>query len=339
MQAVSPASGNEPSKRPLRRIAIIATLVILAAWALWWGWDRFTVVDRRMAVRGGDAVARVGTVPGDRVRVLAWNIAHGRGDPEPGWFQSWQGGTPEERRTRLLRMGDLLRSTAADVVVLNEVDFDAGWSGGENQAELLAGAADYPGWVEQRSFDFLLPFERYAFGNAVLTSLPIREARWVDLPAYSRLERIVWGAKAAPITRLETGGGPISVVAVHLEFRDEATRLAAVRTIEELRRSEPAPMILAGDFNSAPPGWPGADEETVLGTLLDRGWRSPRAEGVFSESQRTFPRGLPGGALDWILVEPPLRIHEARIVASAEGLSDHLPILAVIELPDRGGVP
>ncbi len=231
-------------------------------------------------------------------------------------------------------MTALLRQADADVVVLNEVDFDARWSGGLNQAEFLARAAGYPTWVEQRSFDFQFPFQRYAFGNAILTRLPLREARWVELPGHSQVEEAGFGSKEAVVASLATGRGPVSVTAIHLEFRSEEVRRAAVPVLEGLRRAEPGPVVLAGDFNTAPPGWPGVSDTTALGELLDLGWRSPRAERPWNPDELTFPTFDPMASLDWILVEPPLRVLEAEVHAGGRELSDHAPVLAVVALPE-----
>jgi len=266
----------------------------------------------------------------DTLRVLAWNIAHGRGDVRQGWTNNWRGGTEEERRDRMNRIAEVIRQTGAQVVVLNEVDFDAHWSHGMNQAAFLARTAGFPTWVEQRNYDLSLPFLGWAFGNALLTSLPLKGAEWVAIPPHSRLEAAVLGAKQASVTRLELSGRCLGVVPVHLEVRSRSTRLKAVRAFRDLRVRETCPVILAGDFNSAPSGWPAAPDGTVLDSLLDLGWESPRALSEPDSQQWTFPTPDLRDARDWILVEPPLRVLRARIIDEARTLSDHAPVLAVI---------
>lgn len=315
----------------VRRVIALVAVTIITGSLLWWALGRVTADARRLVVHRAEMVERTPPTRDDEIRILAWNIAHGRGDVESGWFQNWRGGTPEERVARLARIASFLRSAAVDVVVLNEVDFQASWSEGLDQAEILARAAGYPSRVEQRNFDFRLPLASFAFGNAVLSRFPIREARWLDLPAHSRLERVVLGSKAAAVVDLETSIGPLTLIPIHLEFRSRQTRLRAVEVLDGLRRGEPAPLVLAGDFNAAPLGWPGAGERTVLGELLDRGWRSPRARGPPLAEELTFPAREPARALDWVLVEPPLRIREVRVLSDMRDLSDHFPVLAVVE--------
>ncbi|MDX1631455.1 MAG: endonuclease/exonuclease/phosphatase family protein, partial [Thermoanaerobaculia bacterium] len=119
------------------------------------------------------------------------------------------------------------------------------------------------------------------------------------------------------------------------DFRGQGTRLAALPVLEGLRHREPGPLILAGDFNSAPPGWAGAEGRTVLGELLEAGWRSPRISRPPSPREWTFPLPEPDRALDWILVEPPLRVLEARVLRPGRDLSDHAPVVSTVEIPEE----
>lgn len=308
-------------------------LVVLAT-LLWWGWGRVSAAGRRLVtVQPAEAVASEPPSAGT-IRVVAWNIAHGRGDTEQGIRQNWMGGSRAERVERLERIAEVLRAVDADVVALNEVDFDASWSHGVNQAAFLAERAGYPWRVEQRNFDFRAPFGRWAFGNALLSRYPVVHAEWMDLPPHARWERLVLGSKDAVVVRLRVGRDTLAVVPVHLEFRAEDTRLRAVSALEAAREREPTPMVLAGDFNTAPSDWPEVGPSTALGELLRRGWRSARAERPPSPSELTFPTYDPREARDWILVEPPLEVARARVVEGAASLSDHAPVVAVIRVPE-----
>jgi len=322
---------GSPLFRRVRRAAAVVLLITIAITLLWWTWGRVSASDRRLTVHTAPDVASVPVgVDSGPVRVLAWNIAHGRGNVGPHPLRNWRG-SASERDTRLRRIAGILRNVDADVVVLNEVDFDAAWSDGVNQAKFLAEAAGYPIRVEQRNFDFRAPFLRFGFGNAVLSRLPVEEVRWVELPAHSALEQLVAGSKEGVLVRLRTADGAIGVVAVHLEYRGEETRLAAVPVFDSVARAWAAPLVLAGDFNTAPPGWPFVGRPTALGDLMELGWRSPRAEGAPAVDELTFPTYSPAESRDWILAEPPLRIVESRVVHAAADLSDHAPVVARVE--------
>ncbi len=316
----------------LRRGLGLLLLAALGLTLVWWAVGRATVGDRRLSIHRRDTAsiraADAGAAP--EITVLAWNLAHGRGRAEPGLLRNFRGGSYEERVARLARIAAVLRRADADVVVLNEVDFESSWSGGLNQAEVLARAAGYGTRVEQRNYDVRLPFAAFSFGNAVLARPPVRSARWVGLPPHSRLEALAAGAKSASVIRLDTRIGPVSVVPIHLEVRSSETRRAALPVLEQLTEDEDAPIVLGGDFNASPPGWPGAGGTTVVGTLLDRGWKSPRARRAPGPEELTYPMPEPRRAIDWILAEPSLRVVEARVLDTDSGLSDHSPVLAVL---------
>lgn len=319
--------------------------MIVSATVVWWGLGRISAPGRRLVVERPGHVATSGAPSGApsgaTIRILAWNIAHGRGNLEQGIRQNWMGGSGAERLERLERMAAVLRDVDADIVALNEVDFDAVWSKGLNQAAYLARRAGYPYRVEQRNFDFRVPFGSWAFGNAVLSRLPIVHAEWVDLPARSRWESLLMGSKEAVVVRLGSPGAELAVVPLHLEFRPGDTRLRAVPVLEAVRVGEPAPLVLAGDFNTAPPDWTEVRPVTAVGELLRLGWRSARAERPPSRSELTFPTYDLRDSRDWILVEPSLEVVDARIVAGAALLSDHVPVVADVRLPgtDARGDP
>lgn len=317
-------------------VSILAGLAMASF--LWWASGRLSAADRRIVVEQAGTLA-VSPPRDTTIRVLAWNIAHGRGDTEQGVLQNWRGGTEAERAERLDEIAAVLRQVDADIVVLNEVDFDAGWSHGIDQAAFLAQAAGYPNRMEQRNFDFRIPFESWAFGNALLTRFPIVHVEWLDLPHHSRWEEIVLGSKEAAVVRLRIGADSLATVPVHLEFRAGDTRARAVPVLERMRTEEPAPLVLAGDFNTAPPGWPEAGETTALGRLLSLGWQSARAGESVRPEELTFPTYGPLESRDWILVEPPVQVLDARVVAGAARLSDHAPVLAEIRLPPSAGGP
>lgn len=328
---VAKRSGRGWSRRILRGLAFLLG-AFLAVTLVWWAVGRATAHGRRLQVRSLRPTPITVPDTATRIRIVTWNIAHGRGDVGPGLLRNFRGGSPEERAARLARIVSVLERADADVVVLNEVDFESTWSGGLNQAEVVARALGYGRWVEQHNYDLRFPFVTVAFGNALLTRLPVEDAAWVRIPPHSRLEALAAGAKGASAMRLVTRAGPVTVVPVHLESRSEETRRRAVPVLDSLGRGETAPVILAGDFNSAPPGWPGAEGRTALGELLDRGWWSPRAGGRPSPGKWSFPTYEPDRAIDWVLVEPPLTVVEARVLAGPWELSDHAPVLAVVRV-------
>lgn len=347
---------------PTRRItATILTLVLVLTIA-WWGVGRATATARKVVVReiSPEAIQPVpGTVDSpatdsgakreSTLSALVWNMAHGRGDVREGWRNNWRGGSREVRVARLARMTEVLREADADLVVLNEVDFRAEWSLELNQAEILARGAGYPYRAEQRNYDLQLPFFSLAFGNAVLSRYPILSAELVPLPPHSELEALLLGAKTAMVVRIATDMGAVSVVPVHLEVRSPETRMAALSHLRNLAARCRDPLILAGDFNSAPSGWPRAGKGwegresgpgtglggTILDSLLANDWTSPRARGKPSPAELTFPTVAPVDARDWVLAEFPLEVLNVTVLRDPAPLSDHAPLLAQVVLKEE----
>ncbi|CAE7664155.1 hbd, partial [Symbiodinium necroappetens] len=303
----------------------IAVACAFALLALWHTGYRLTAPSRAVGVDS------TGVPPSnarsDSLTVLAYNIAHGRGLAR----SNWDGGSATERRQRLDAIASVLREAGADVVVLNEVDFDAPWSGGVDQALVLARAAGYPHVARQRNVDVSLPFFGVKFGNAVLSRFPIRGARLIDLPAYRPAEAFAFGKKQGLLVDLELPNGkPIRAFAVHLDARDEATRVeSALRLIAACQESE-APLIAAGDFNAHAPGSAGAPVDATgrntIKTLVESGRLTPALLGPAESAGFTFPSSTPTRTLDWVFATSHFRATDFRVIDSP--LSDHLPVLA-----------
>ena len=216
------------------------------------------------------------------------------------------------------------------MVVLNEVDFDAPWSHGIDQAQVIARAAGYPYVVEVPNLDVRVGPVLYRFGNALLSRYPLVDASVVDLPAFSLLETFLAGKKRGLAVTVETPDGPVRLVGVHLSHRSEAVRVASARHLIALARGCPLPVIIAGDMNSTPSTFPRAQlddaDRNAMDVLRATGrWRrrplaTPRA------NELTFHSARPTRVIDWILVPRPWTVEAYEVLDT--DLSDHLPVVA-----------
>lgn len=253
--------------------------------------------------------------------LLAYNIAHGRGDG-PDNFDG------EDRATRRARLDRLAQAVSGfDVVALDEVDFDATWSHRVDQAAHLARAAGYPYVAAQANFDFAFPGFSYRFGNALLSRTPLEGCRLVGYPARSRLEAALLGHKQGLRCTTTAKGATFDVVAVHLEHRDEPTR---ARSVQVLLQDMPRPTVLAGDFNSAARGTPGAQPLADGRTAVDLLLEDPRLRPVGGgpRAPPTFPSWAPARRIDWIFVPRAWRVGRAEVRSTA--LSDHAAVAAYV---------
>jgi endonuclease/exonuclease/phosphatase family metal-dependent hydrolase len=152
-------------------------------------------------------------------------------------------------------------------------------------------------------------------GNAVLTRWPMQSIEALDL-SFSRLEK-----RAALAARFSGEAGSLGVVATHLALVDR-TRSRQVRSLLNHPHFDSGPVLLLGDMNA----WR-RDKAT---RRLDREMQAHHNQ----DWPLSFPATRPVLALDRVyargaqVVE--LRCHET---AESRRASDHLPVVATVELP------
>lgn len=319
--------------RTFRWILVVTVVSLLGPYLV----SRIVSPWRRVTLSGSrDATPLVESTP--TLRIACYNIAHGRGLAS----SNWHGGSALQRTKRLDAIADLLRDINADVVVLNEVDFDSSWSHSVNQAQYLAEKADYPYWAEQRNLDFRVLFWKWRFGNAALSKYPILDAKAVDFADYSTAERLLAGTKRGIACTLQINDRQIDLLGAHLCHRSEAVRAQSAELIVFLARNASNPTIVAGDLNSSPQGFPasvldpeGKNTFAVLdGSELFQ--RRPKAP-THDSAQFTYPTTSPNRVIDWILIPQDWRFEKYEVESST--LSDHRPVYADVELGEVSSAP
>jgi endonuclease/exonuclease/phosphatase family metal-dependent hydrolase len=214
-------------------------------------------------------------------------------------------------RRDLRRVAAVLQELKADVIGLQEVDFNPQ---GEKNLHQLAYLAEVTGMNAVAGPTFR---RRDAdFGNALLTSREISEVRLHDVSVSGRQPRGVIDAE------ISCDGKRVRVLVTHLglavnERRRQAQSL--LRIIREQREKCDFTLVL-GDINEwRPRGFALYSLDSHLGKM---------------PSPRTFPSFFPVFALDRIWVTP--RTALLQIVIPNNGLarsaSDHLPVLATVNL-------
>ena len=191
--------------------------------------------------------------------------------------------------------------------------------------------------MEARNVDASLGLARLAFGNAVLSCYPLEEAAVIDLPVFSKWEAWMGGKKrgSACTVRLPGGRG-LRVLPVHWDTRSEDIRLASADVIAKYVSKSALPCVVAGDFNSTPPGYPHSGVEpagrTAISKLLDEGVLYDSGDDRSKPPHFTFPSPAPVRTIDWILVSSDLRgrLRDVRTLASL--LSDHRPVTGMVLL-------
>lgn len=317
------------------RVVVALVTIVLVVIVLPYALSRVSSPWRRLSIHEAAAapIDNTGHSP-QRLRIACYNIAHGRGLAE----SNWDGGNFQERQARLDEIAGLLRKVDADVVVLNEVDFQASWSYGVNQSRYLAEQAGYPYWVEQRNLDFRVLGWTWRFGNAVLSKQPIADAKVIDLPAFSQWEPLLAGKKRGVICTIDFAGQSIRVVGAHLSHRSEAVRVESAHTILNMAKGSSLPTIFAGDLNSTPPDFAGTTNdrfgENAIATFDHSGrFRRQPESGPPTGADFTFHSNEPHTVIDWILIPRDWRF--AEYIVHPSKLSDHRLVYADVEIVEE----
>lgn len=293
-------------------------------------WSRVFSAKNRISIHQQTTSENASLGQTNRIRIACYNIAHGRGLP----FDNWNGESKQQRLARLDSIVKILKQMDADVIALNEVDFDASWSHGINQAAYLAKHAGYPYHAEERNLDFRLATFSWCFGNAVLSKHPITEAEVIDFPEYQSWETRLAGKKRGLLATIKFGEQTIQLASVHLSHRSEAVRVESAKLIADLAKKSQFPLFVAGDLNSTPAGFPGsassAEGENAINVLDHSGLfnRSPVSQP--QPADFTFPADAPRSIIDWVLI--PANHQFVSYTVHQTTLSDHLPIVTTVEL-------
>jgi endonuclease/exonuclease/phosphatase family metal-dependent hydrolase len=227
-----------------------------------------------------------------------------------------------DRQVLPVRIARVIRATGADVVALQEVDFNRERSGHKDQAEAIAA---------QLSMDFHFhPAWQLAeeqLGDAMLSRLPMRLMRAGALPSSSRWKR---ERRGALWVRLEINGSRINVVNTHLGLnrRDRLAQAEALFGPDWLGDTQcSAPLVLCGDFNARP----GSRVHRHVAQKL----RDVHAGLQARQSRRTFPTRYPMASLDHVFLSREFETRHVEVVRTplTRVASDHYPLLVELSLP------
>jgi len=301
---------------------------------------------------------------GGSLVVMTWNIAYAHG---PGSEGSGYAIRPRaDVAARLKRIGEVIRDSGADIVLLQEIDFDSDRSHRVDQLEALArssglrNAARAVSWRARHiPFPYWPPsahWGRMESGGAVISRYPIESNQVMLHPkpvSHSSVYNAFYLFRYSQTVTIRRGNRTLRIVNNHLDAYDRANReeqaralAAAVRDLASTEDGAGGVDILAGDMNAPPPeaallhGFPDEPEADFRGdgTLaILRGIEGLRevAPAASGESGGlTFPAWDPNRRLDHLFAHEGFEIKSVRVLETGD-LSDHLPVVVELALPER----
>ncbi len=207
-------------------------------------------------------------------------------------------------------IADVITSSNADIVFLEEIDNNVVRSGNIDEAKLLADKTNLPYFHFFKAIDL----SGGEYGVAILSKFPLNNPENHTLALQEGTEQRVFGTAIVDITNV----GKIMIGVGHLDLNSEY-RLIQVKQIDSILSKTSLPVIFGGDFNAEP-------ESNEIKYLLQKFKSSTE---VFVP---TFPNVNPTKTIDYIFTDPKHTKCFNHTVISDINASDHLPVLTSILL-------
>jgi len=268
------------------------------------------------------------------LRVASWNIRAAIG---PGPFPDrWWSRIDADR---LRAIGSFIGGLDVDIVALQEVALLS------RDGDLVDNAGDLARQLDLRvRFSALRSFDVVedgalrgvgCFGNALLSGAPIRTSRTVPLPAASADALVEPAGADHPLAGISFADAPanvreprclllaetdgLTVGSTHFSHIGSGERLLQA-TATEATFGDASPALLLGDLNAA-------IEAPELQPLA--GWTDGFSEPPGDPARTSTDDGM---RIDHVLVRG-ASVSGCRVLRASDGLSDHYPVIAELELP------
>ena len=211
---------------------------------------------------------------------------------------------------------NLIKASAPDIVLLQEIDKCTRRSGGVDQIMELAKLSGYVYFYFSKAQDY----QDGEYGDAILSKYPLRNTITYDLPRFEISGQYVGYCVLGRAT-ITVDKKTITIANTHLSTIQENRDLQVPFIYEKLKNSK-YPVILGGDMNATP-------YNSTIHTLDSYGYlRSGVGENKF-----TIPSTSPTRELDYICCYPADRFKiESHQVITGTNASDHLPVVSILTI-------
>jgi endonuclease/exonuclease/phosphatase family metal-dependent hydrolase len=228
-------------------------------------------------------------------------------------------------RDNLRRVSDVVKSAAADIVLLQEVDKGTRRSGGVDQPSEYARGTGY-----HVAFARSLDYDGGEYGIAILSRWPIRRDTTIHLPVDPPQERAGGSRepRVAMLATIATPAGEVAVLNTHMDASaDDRWRKQEIRTIlrltADMLRDSGVAVLVGGDFNSTPES--AVQAELRASGLTDAWLRCGSGDGF------TYPADSSRKRIDYLFLTGNVGCVRATVLTT--DASDHRPVLFVVRVP------
>jgi endonuclease/exonuclease/phosphatase family metal-dependent hydrolase len=223
-------------------------------------------------------------------------------------------GVGMDKKLDLKRIADVINRENPDLVGLQEVD--RGVKRTEEKDEIAELAK-----LTRMDFSFApnLDYQGGQYGVAILSRHLIQKADHQKYENKRETER-----RGMLRVEVEIDGKKLNFVTTHLDYQFEDGRLFETEQLLRLLDGIAGPLIIAGDFNDEPKG----SAYKLMLTRFEDAWIGSKAKG----EGLTFPANQPVKRIDYIFTRATdrIRVKKAWVIDSLA--SDHLPLMAEVEI-------
>jgi endonuclease/exonuclease/phosphatase family metal-dependent hydrolase len=223
-------------------------------------------------------------------------------------------GVGMDKKLDLQRIADVINRERPDLVGLQEVDRGVKRTEARDEIDELAKMTNM-----HFAFAHNLDYQGGQYGVAILSRLPIDA---IDHRKYENRRE----AERRGMIRVEVNfeGKTINFVTTHLDYQFEDGRLFEAEQMLKFLHDIKGPLIVVGDLNDEPAG----KTYRLMSQGFDDAWVRSRTKDL----GLTYPADKPVKRIDYVFTRQSdrLKIKKAWVVNTLA--SDHLPLVASLEL-------
>jgi len=244
------------------------------------------------------------------MKVMTWNIEAGIGTTK-GILQyslyAYKYLFPSGKEKIIKRVGEHIAKEKPDILGVQECDTGSMRTGYQNQSEYLEG--HLPLYNKKIGSSIKTPF--FSLDNMVYSRYPLSGAEELVLPGWP-------GPRSAVSATVHIKQRKVSVIVVHLSINTKV-RIQQLLLLAKCVRRHTHPTLVIGDFNTGP-----KNKEMIS-------FLSHAKLKIADPKKGTFFSWNPHYEYDMILHSHSIRCVRAKVLHVK--LSDHLPVIAELELP------